>query len=184
MAVTEKIGKDSVVLYCICRKTVTCDKRVQNNIISTDCCISLVSLPVLCNIRPAITKTAMSILTGYLRRLCVFMQRVVDAFAISGLRYLRRLAVSRKKRRAADICSFWLDGGAVNSLKRRICNPDTSAEHTNHSITMKKKTSVLYKKKNCQQPKDWCCICWGVKNSYISVQDLQKRPKWLPFICN
>lgn len=112
-----------------------CDKRVQNNTISTECCISLVSLPVLCNIRLAITKTAMSILTGYLRRLCVFMQHVVDAFAISGSRYLRRLAVSRKKRRAADICSFWLDAGAVNSLKRRICNPETSAEHTNAQTT-------------------------------------------------
>lgn len=107
MAVTEKKGKTPSSYIAFAEKQLHArDKRVQNNITSTDCCISLVSLPVLCNIRLAITKTAMSILTGYLRRLRVFMQRVVDAFAISGLRYLRRLAVSRKKRRAADICSF------------------------------------------------------------------------------
>lgn len=144
-----------------------CDKRVQNKLISTDCCISLVSLPVLCNIRLVITKTAMSILTGYLRRLCVFMQRVVDTFAISGLRYLRRLAVSKKKGRAADICSFWLDGGAVNSLKRRICNPETSAEHTNTQTTAlawRKKTSVLlkFKKKKSSTAEGLMVIFVGV----------------------
>lgn len=99
------------------------------------------------------------------------MQRVVDAFAISGLRYLRRLAVSKKKkkkRRATDICSFWLDGGAVNSLKRRICSPETSAEHTNTQTTAsaycltsyKKKTNILQRTGNdSSPPKRFLLIC-------------------------
>lgn len=115
------------------------------------------------------------------RRICNIRFKVFKATS-------REQQKKKKKRRVADICRFWLDGSAVNSLKRRMCNPETAAEHTNTQTTASaySLTSYKKKKKNCQQPKDWCCICWehGIKNGRISVQDLQKRPKWLPFICN